>query len=46
MIGSVLLEDIPDWGKSESKDTEVEKHGTCEEEREIYFSELQGMEGK
>ena len=40
------LKDIPDWGKSESKDTEVGNHGACEEQWKFYFAELQGVRGK
>lgn len=46
VTGNEWLEGIPDWGKSENKDTEVEKHGTYEEEREFCFAGSQGTEEK
>ena len=40
------FKDIPDWGKSESKDTEVGNHGACEEQWKFYFAGSQGVRGK
>lgn len=40
------LKDIRDWGKSESKDTEVGNHGACEEQWKFCFAESPGVRGK